>query len=174
MTQDPKWNASGFVEYVIRRSGQKSDTAFPAVMRRADNPAQCSAAWEYLVPFCDLEDERQRLAFSLIGAAIAREKPEKDGSRGIGAVLKQICGADKDAVERESRRFRRLIGCDTVRELAAVLRPVLQYLQSKSAGSICYEQLLKDMLYWSEKVKIRWTCDFYGRTEDAPESGEKE
>ena len=159
-------NYSGFVAMTIRRTKDASDTGFQAVMRRADNPHQCSAAWEFLVPFCDIANERQRLAFALVGAAIARAKPDRDGSASLGQALRNICGADADAVERESRRLRRLIACDTTEELIPVLRPILNYVQGNGAV-VGYERLLRELLFWNEKTRIAWTRDFYRKSADA-------
>ncbi len=166
-------NYLGFVATVVRRANDPADTAFQAVMRRADNPNQCSAAWEYLVPFCDIADERQRLCFALVGAAIAREKPAADGSGSIGTALRKICGADPEAQEREGRRLRRLIACDTVWELLPVLRPILGYIQSKG-GSVNYTDLLRELLFWNEKTRIAWTRDFFRRNADAEPGKEAE
>lgn len=166
-------NYSGFVSMTIRRVKDSSDTGFQAVMRRADNPNQCSGAWEFLVPFCDIAVERQRLAFALVGAAIARAKPDRDGSASVGKALRSICGADADAVERESRRLRRLIACDTTEELIPVLRPILNYIQS-NGGVIGYERLLRELLFWNEKTRIAWTRDFYRKSADAAPEPKRE
>lgn len=166
-------NYSGFVATVIRRVNDPSETAFAAAMRRADNPNQGSAAWEFLVPFCNIADERQRLTFALVGAAVARAKPERDGSASIGQALRNICGGDADALERESRRLRRLIACDTTEELIPVLRPILRYLQGNGAA-IDYERLLRELLYWNEKKRIAWTRDFYRKSADAAPEPPKE
>ncbi len=168
MSQENPCNPAGFVDYVIKRAQLKSDTAFQAVMRRADNPNQCSAAWEYLVPFCDLTNNYQRICFALVGAAIAREKPEKDGTQGLGTALRQLCQGNADALEREARRLRRLLACNSVLELIPVLRPTVQYIQSKGETSISYLQLLKDLLCWDldsgERTKIKWTQQYYRQT----------
>lgn len=158
-------NLSGFVAMMIRRCQNPADTAFPAVMRRADNPNQCSAAWEFITPYCDLASDHQRLAFALVGAAIAREKPERDGSASIGQALRGICETDDD-VERESRRLRRLIACGTAADLIPALRPILRYIQGRSSN-IGYERLLRDLLYWNEKARIAWARDFYRRDAEA-------
>ena len=65
MNNEKQSSSSAFVQYVINRCSNDKDTGFRAVMRRADNPNQCSAAWEYLVPFCDLASAHQRLSFAL-------------------------------------------------------------------------------------------------------------
>ena len=177
MSTEEKWNPSAFVDSVIRRldhtKSQKPDSAFQAVMRRADNPNQSSCAWEYLIPFCNIANERERLAFALVGAAIAREKPQHDGSVSIGTALCMICKGDSEAMERESRRLRRLIACDSTIELIPVLRPVLQYIQSKAVAPVSYERLLLDLLYWNEKTKISWAKDFYNKDDSEEESPEE-
>lgn len=164
---ESKANPAGFAAAVISRI--KTDMAFRAVMSRADNPAFESAAWEYLIPYCNIENDHERIPFAMIGAAIARIRPETDGQAGLGAAFRSICGKDEER-ERESLRFRRLIACGSSQELCGVLRPVIQYLASKGA-SISFTQLLKDLLFWDQKTKIRWTAQFYDRyTQENEES----
>jgi len=161
---------------VIRRCKDGHDTAYSAILRRADNPNECSAAWQYLVPFCDITDERQRICFELVGAAVARGKPEIDGKYSVGGALRIIRqkngSACSDEDDGETRRFRRLIACVQVQQLIPVLRPVLRYIQGGHAQLLNYEDLLKDILYWNENVRISWTKDFYGQTDSA--EGEQE
>jgi CRISPR system Cascade subunit CasB len=154
-----KCNPSGFVKYVIQKAGE--DAGFGAVMRRADNPNLAADAWQYLAKFVELDDESKRKAFAMVGAAIAREKPSHDGSASVGAALKHSCKNNDDR-DRESRRLRRLLACDSTLELIPVLAPVLRYLQSKESGVIGYDRLLKNLLYWGENTRIQWAMDFYG------------
>ena len=154
---ESKANPAGFVALVIERV--KSDTGFRAVMSRADNPAFESAAWEYLIPFCNIQNDFERIPFALVGAAMARSRPESNGSSGIGKAFRSICN-NADDIERESRRFRRLISCDSSLELCPVLRPVLSYLDSKGA-SLDYCRILTELLYWNQNIKLHWTVDFY-------------
>lgn len=44
MNNEKQSSSSAFVQYVINRCSNDKDTGFRAVMRRADNPNQCSAA----------------------------------------------------------------------------------------------------------------------------------
>lgn len=169
MNNEERCNIIGFVNDVIRRSHQNGDTGFCAMMRRADNSNQCSCAWEYLVPYCDLSNDHERLAFALTGAAIAREKPEKDGDLSIGKALQIICRGDQEQLEREASRLRRLIGCDTQAELIPVLRPILRYIQSQCSGVVSYRKLLTDLVFWNERTRIRWTKEFYGKIDASPE-----
>ena len=169
MNEKQKWNPQGFVAAVIRRA--KEDTAFRAAMRRADIPQTAAFAWEHLAAWCDIASDRERLAFALAGAAIAREQPDADGRKNLGEVFHACC-PDRDAREREQRRFRRLLGCDSAEELCEVLRPVLRYLQNKAPGGIGYATLLTDILYWNERVKLRWARSFFGHAETA-DTGEE-
>ncbi len=166
-----KCNPAGFVESVIQRI--KTDTAFRAAMSRADKPAQESCAWEYLVPFCNIECERERMAFALVGAAIARNRPDADCNTGFGNSMRAIC-SDPDDIEREGRRFRRVIACGSVQELVPVLRPLLTYLSSKG-GKISYRRLLNDLLYWNKEKSLRWAAQFFQniREESEPDAAEK-
>ena len=159
MKSKTTWNPHGFVTSVIRRS--TDETAFRAAMRRADNPATASFAWEYLVDWCDISKDRERLSFALIGAAVANALPQVDGEANLGELLRKCCSSSDD-VEREKRRFRRILSCDSTAELCNVLRPVLKYLQSNSKAPIGYARLLSDILYFNERVKLRWAESFFG------------
>lgn len=139
----------------------KADSACRAALRRADNPATDSYAWEYLLPFCRLEIPAQRFAYGLVGAAIARAMPEKDGVLDVGAALRNCCpGGSEDEQKTELTRLRRLLACDSVPELVAILRRVIRYLQSKDQA-LSYRQLLNDVLYWNDDTCIRWAQSFF-------------
>lgn len=161
-------NASGFVAYVIARV--KTDTAFRAIMSRADNPAFESSAWEYLIPYCNINNDFERIPFALVGAAIARTRPDQNGTADMGKTFCSICKNDDDK-ERESRRFRRLIACDSILELCPLLHSVVSYLASKGAA-IDYTRLLMDLLYWNQKTKLRWAVAFYGKSIPAEEEAD--
>lgn len=152
-------NPAGFTAAVIARV--KTDTAFRAIMSRADNPTFESAAWEYLIPYCNIENDYERIPFAVIGAAIARIRPETDGNAGIGTAFFSIC-RDADDRDRQSVRFRRLIACDSPLELGRVIRPILPYLV-KNGATVNFTQLLKDLIYWNPQIRIRWTVQFYNR-----------
>lgn len=155
-----KRNVAGFVSSVINRVNQ-DNSAFRAAMSRADNPALESCAWEFLVPFCNIEYENERRSFAIIGAAIAKNKPEQDVDIGFGRTLASICKNEDDR-EREGKRLRRLVSCNNVTELLPILRPILGYVASKG-GKIGYHRLLNDLLFWSKKTQLRWVNEFYGK-----------
>ncbi len=164
---DDKKSPAAFVNFVIRKI-KDNDTEFRAAMSRADNPALESCAWEYLIPYCNIEYEAERMAFALIGAAIARNRPDADCDSGLGNSFRSVCKKDEDD-ERELRRFRRIIACDTVQELVPVLRPQLNYLASKGAG-IGYTRLLYDLLYWNKDKARIWMIQFFHKSRQAEEA----
>ena len=161
-------NPEGFVSAVIERI--KKDTGYRAVMSRADNPAFESAVWEHLIPYCNIENDYERIPFAVIGAAIARIRPEANGQSKLGEAFRGICKNEDDR-EREGRRFRRLISCESSLELCTLLRPVLQYLASNGAA-FDYAALLKDVLYWNRKTRLAWTVQFYGKIASGEEEAE--
>ena len=163
-SQTPRY--SGFVAETIKRCS--ADNAYRAAMRRADNPDTAAMAWEYLVSWCDISKEYERLPFALIGAAIAREKTAANGTKNLGELFRACC-KDENDTEREKRRFRRIISCDSVAELCEVLRSTLMYFQGTVPGEIDYESLLKDILFFGERVKLKWAGSFFGHRKENEE-----
>ena len=156
--------ACAFVAEVIKRCNNEKETAYRAAMRRADNPDTETFAWEYLTHWCDIARDYERIPFALIGAAVAREKPAENGKKDLGELFRCCCKDENDS-EREKRRFHRIISCDSTLELCDVLRSNLKYLQGKVPGEIDYARLLEDILYFGNKVKLRWAGNFFGKKE---------
>ncbi|MDO4575791.1 MAG: type I-E CRISPR-associated protein Cse2/CasB [Planctomycetia bacterium] len=166
MTEETKKkvHAANFVAYVMEKI--QDDTGFRAAMTRADNPDTESQAWRYLVHFCDLERPWERLPLGLVGAAIARKRIAQDGTQRLGEALrfcKQSLQEEDDSVER---KLRRLLACDSSAELVPVLRPVLRLVQNAEKVSLNYTQLLRDILYFSEKVKLQWAKQYYSKKQE--------
>ena len=130
-----------FVASVLQRTQQ--DKGLAARLRRADNPATEYQSWEFLADWgINLEDEAQRLPFTLVAAAMAKAK------------------------------LRRVLACDDVPELCRILRPVLALIDSRVPQPLDYIRLLQQLhrFAWdAQKIKSQWAQEFYGRTvEDAP------
>lgn len=144
----------------------KQDTACRAALRHADNLATESRAWQYIVHFCKLECQAERRAFCLVGAAIARAIPDRDGHLSVGSALRSLCTGNTEAdLNTELARLRRLLACADSTELLDVIRHVLRYLQTKGTP-ISYGRALRDILYWNEYTRINWTKDFFKVTEE--------
>ena len=152
-----------FVESVISRI--KKDNGFRAAMTRADHESTAPQAWRFLLDLgnVDLGNEPERLAFALIGAAIARERTESNGKQSLGQAL-YYCKADpKEEDSSIERRLRRILACEDRLELITVLRQTIWFMQRSEKVSLDYERLLSDVLYFSERTKVRWAQDYYGR-----------
>ena len=167
--------AQAFVDYVLSRL--ESDRGMGAKLRRADNPDTEYQSWEYLARFTDLENDRRRRAFALVGAALARDKPDRNGSLGLGRAI--AAAYDQGADNKQARaRLRRLLACASTDEACDVLRPMLRLVASRQDG-LDYVRLLNELLYFNEKTKTRWAGDFFQNREAeentataAPESKE--
>lgn len=157
-----KSREQAFIEYVLGR--MKDDNAFGAALRRADNPATEYQSWEHLSGWCDLEKAWERRSYATIASAIARAKPAADGSLGIGKAI-AACYEDGNKSDSARSKLRRLLSCDSAEEACAMLRPLLSLISSHGAH-IGYGKLLNDLIYFSEKTKVRWAVDFYGRRQD--------
>ncbi|MDR3342769.1 MAG: type I-E CRISPR-associated protein Cse2/CasB [Treponema sp.] len=173
-----KSKPEAFVEMVIGRiSGDNPDAAFRAAFSKADNPAFEYQCWEYLIKWqlCDIERSRERKAFVLIGAALAKKaKARIDGNLGIGQAIAR-CYADEGKYNGHEKdgaktKLRRLLACDTTEEACDILRPLLDFIKSREVP-LNYAGLLKELLYsdewFNDRIKPRWAKDFYYKKEEA-------
>ena len=157
--------AEQFVAYVLRRCSE--DKGLAARLRRADNPDTEYQSYDMLVRFgVNIENDTERRAFLLIGAALARLQPRQDGVVGFGGALKS-CFEDG---EQGDARLRRLLACDRQDELCRILRPLLMLIADKHTRLLCYSRLLREVLYFSnsgQRTKLGWAQEYYGyrRTE---------
>jgi CRISPR system Cascade subunit CasB len=157
---------AAFVAFVLKRLAQ--DTAFGAVLRRADNPATEYQSWEYLAAWCDLDNTFERTCFATVAAGLARAKQSIDAPASIGvAIARSYNEGNQD--DSAKRKLRRLLACDTSTEACQWVRPVLRLAESRGVR-VNHGQLLDDLLYFGLKVKERWAIDFYGRKEDKDDS----
>lgn len=150
----------------------KSDSAFRAALKRADNPATEYQSWEYLADYgVQLDKGYIRLPYATVFAAMAKSGMDSDGKYGLGQALCAAYDWDKDSPPARSK-LRRIIACSDVLELCSVLRSVLQFIASKNV-SVCYQSLLDDLIYFGdgERVKSKWAQQFYGTN---PEAGEED
>ncbi|MCP4265102.1 MAG: type I-E CRISPR-associated protein Cse2/CasB [Candidatus Brocadiaceae bacterium] len=154
-----KSRENAFVLYVLER--MNNDNAFGAALRRADNQATEYQAWEYLSCWCDLEKAWERRSYATIASAIARAKPSTDGTLGIGKAI-AACYEDGNKSDSAKIKLRRLLACDSTEEICVILRPLLSLISSRGVH-IGYGKLLNELLYFGEKIKVKWAVDFYGR-----------
>lgn len=143
-----------------------------ARLRRADNPATEYQSWEVLAAYgVDLEQERERLPFVSVAAAIAKAKTECNGSLGLGRAI-AACYENGNASDQAKARLRRLLACDDLPELCRILRPVLSLIDSKFGQPLDYIRLLKQLRRFpfnAQQVRAQWAQEFYGQAADAGE-----
>ena len=159
-----------FVASVLQRTQQ--DKGLAARLRRADNPATEYQSWEFLADLgIALEDEAQRLPFTLVAAAMAKAKAAHNGSLKLGQAM-AACYSDGAKSDQAKAKLRRVLACDDVPELCRILRPVLALIDSRVPQPLDYIRLLQQLhrFAWDvQKIKSQWAQEFYGRTvEDAP------
>lgn len=164
-----------FVDFVLEKIHKRGDKGFAAKLKKADNETTEYQSWEILSQWADLEDEKARRAYGLIGACLARGKKPTDGTLGLGSALhavsqeKQEAGAAEDS--SAAARLRRILACKDSLELIDILRPLLHFLESKEIN-ISKARLLDEILWFNndssrERTRTRWAREFYGHKEDA-------
>lgn len=154
-------NMKGFVQNVISRIAK--DTGFRAAMKRAWNPATEPYAWPFLIEYgkVDLQNERVRRAFGLIGSILAEKRIQSNGTQSLGSALRNCKVSVTEADERMERRLRRILACDSTLELLPILRNTLLFILQKESVSIDFGKLLWEILCFGENIKIRWARDYY-------------
>jgi len=151
--------ARGFVDFVIKR--MQTDNGFAAAMRRADNPDTEYQSWEFLASFnIDLGKPWERLPYCTVGAAIAKAKPEHDGSLGLGLAIGR-CYNDGNSDSQAKAKLRRMLACETVEEACLFLRPLLSLIASRGV-QLSYGKLLNELCYFGPEIKSIWAQNFYG------------
>lgn len=167
-TQTSPGREERFVSSVIQRCQQ--DKGLAARLRRADNPATEYQSWELLAGYgIDLEDERQRLPFVTIAAAIAKAKTERNGSLSLGRAIADCYdnGSEKGRDSDQAKaRLRRLLACDELAELCRILRPLFSLIDSKAGQPLDFLRLLKQLRrfgFAGQQVKAQWAQEFYGQ-----------
>lgn len=159
MQKAHKRKGQAFADYVIGRLSK--DRAFGATLRKADNPATEYQAWEHLIGWCNIEKPWERLPFTVVASALARAQPAKDGHLGLGRGIAK-CYEDGHNSDAAKAKLRRVLACNTTDEVCRILRQILRLIQSRGVP-LCYGGLLDELLWFSERQKLRWAAEFYGK-----------
>ena len=168
--KSPASREERFVAGLLKLCAENKGMA--ARLRRADNPATEYQSWEVLAAYgVDLEQERERLPFVSVAAAIAKAKTECNGSLGLGRAI-AACYENGNASDQAKARLRRLLACDDLPELCRILRPLLSLIDSKFGQPLDYIRLLKQLRRFpfnAQHVRAQWAQEFYGQAADAGE-----
>lgn len=161
-----------FVAGVLRLCAENKGMA--ARLRRADNPATEYQSWELLAAYgIDLEQERERLPFVTVVAAIAKAKAERNGSMRLGRAI-AACYEKGNVSDQAKARLRRVLACDDLAELCRILRPVFSLIDSKAGQPLDYTRLLRQLRRFpfnAQQVKAEWAQEFYGQVASVEEAG---
>lgn len=163
-TEKPKDHASAFVQGMVGLCMQSKGAR--AALRRSLSPEQESGSWIYLSPWIDLTDTKKRKIHVLIAGMLASEKTVGAGLLSLGKALRL---AVKDRKKNEGAknqfpddpRFRRLLATDDIDDVLLVLRPIIQFIQSRCPGQLDYSSVLRDLEFYGERVRARWAQEFF-------------
>lgn len=153
----------------------KTDGAFRAAFKSADNADMEHRCWEYLALYgIDIENIKARRPYAAVLAAVARNKYiSADGKQGLGDALLAASGYDRESPAARMR-LRRILACADMEELCSVLRPVLNYISGKGSD-ISYGRLLKEIIWFekdAESIKARWAGQFFSAKKDEQEDNQ--
>jgi CRISPR system Cascade subunit CasB len=74
------------------------------------------------------------------------------------------CYEDVSKSKQAKAKLRRLLACQSTKEVCNILRPLLSLIESKSHLPLDFSKLLSELMYFQfnkEKVKAAWAQDFY-------------
>ena len=79
----------------------------------------------------------------------------------FGQTMRQTMPKEKMQEEKEPHnRFRRLLACDSQKEVCVHVRHAVRLAKSKDAP-VNYRQLFVDLWWWNERTKIEWAKDYW-------------
>lgn len=146
-------NAAPFVNFLKH---YRNDRGALANLKGALSDARKPNAWPLLAGFKGSIGDP---AYETVAALWACD-PALDCAHGcLGDTLARL----KTENNSFEGRFKRLLTCDR-EEISTRVVPVVRAAQAKGMA-INYSQLLSDLLWWNDKVKVAWAKAFWGATE---------
>ena len=154
-----------FVSWLLER---QNDRGVMAELRRSLGRDTEYRAWKHLARWCDLTRIDQRLAYGAVAGAFAAH-PCNAETGNLGDTMRAIALGSApdggDPLASFEGRFRRLLTCDSVAELAERVGSVARAAKQREI-TINYCQLLQDLLdfRWPdarEHAKLRWAYAFW-------------
>ncbi|MDO5537622.1 MAG: type I-E CRISPR-associated protein Cse2/CasB, partial [Desulfovibrionaceae bacterium] len=154
-------NSDSFVSRVIELCGNP----FVAAQLSSAAVPGCSASWGRLQSLgVNLDDPLQYAAHSLICASVAQSGMHRDGTAGLGKVLR--------AANVNVYRFRSLTTCRSAVEVCYALHSVFHGFDEKSRLSLSHARLLDELLAFDRndmRVQTSWAVGYFGAAQAARE-----
>ncbi len=162
--------------FVGRLRAIKNDRGKMASLRRGLSPATVMDAWPVVASLGgDIGQPGESVHVDI--AALFATHPEESKARNFGETCRTIALADSSdntLPESYERRFRRLLACGDVSDLAAQLRAWVRLATKKSGkAGVNYESLFTDLWNWrwyADDIRVQWARSFWRSGSDAEAS----
>ena len=170
---DGKNKEERFINQIIER---RCDIAYISALKRADNPNHQMAfdASKILCRWVNLNDENEYIPYSIIGASVARRKPEFDGHLGLGEAIDRCYNNNDVEKSNPSETKLKLLMCNSTKKVCLMLRQPLEIINSRDVP-LNYGRLLNQLVWFRKNgdyYKRLWTTEFYGKKYDESEGNE--
>jgi CRISPR system Cascade subunit CasB len=148
-----------------------NDRGKMAALRRAASPGTEHQAWPVIY---SLGEDIGGVAACTVGAFFAEHPHEDSQAFSFGTTCRKIAtdnGKEFEIADSFERRFRRLLACDSVDDVAGQLKAWIRFASSKGVG-VNYEKLFWDLLAWnnhSDRIKLDWARGFWPVRREANE-----
>lgn len=165
-------NRKKIISFLAYLKKHAEDRTLMADLRHGFSRGTEYRAWPHIAVRCDLARSREKAVWITIGAAFATLKGDSPNTGNLGNTFRQIAlvgvsGTAQDALKSFDARFRRLLTCDTAEEVCARLPGIIRVAERKGIG-LNLEQLFCDLIYWNERVKLRWAAAYWGASAKTP------
>ena len=153
-----------FAAFVAHLDRRRDDRGIMANLRHGFSNATAYRAWPHVAGWGDLTNDWQRAILLTVAAGYATHGRTDSGDGNLGRTLRRLAtgdGASNEALSSFDGRFRRLLSCDDVRDLCALLPGILRAAERRGVG-VDFVQLYRDLTYWGERVKVAWAAAYWG------------
>jgi CRISPR type I-E-associated protein CasB/Cse2 len=170
-TASPPTRAARFMN-ALRKI--QHDRGKMASLRHAASPRRVMGAWPIVAALG--EDVRNTAAIAV--ATLFASHSMEGSFQNFGEACRAIALKDRSdgkIPDSFTRRFRRLLACETREDVVDQARAWIRFAETKSVG-IPYERLFNDLAYWDEdsgKTRLRWAAGFWPPVREAESLEEK-
>ena len=166
---DPTKTSNRAERFMERLRLISNDRGKMAALRRSASPGTARQAWPVIH---SLGEDIASVAACTVGGLYAGHPQEARDVSSFGTTCRRIAlheVADHQIPESFERRFRRLLACDSVVDVAAQLKAWVRFAAARGIG-VPYESLFWNLLSWnnhSDRIKLEWARGFWPLHKDA-------